>query len=72
MVRIRVLELLFDQAVRDTIQQLSTGSPVITDGEQSASITAFWNVRRLKDCRIRRPMASGSRFRPGTSAVCLA
>jgi len=29
------LDLLYDEAVRDTIQQFeATGSPVITDGEQ--------------------------------------
>ena len=53
----RRLEPLYDEAIRDTIEQFeATGSPVITDGEQRK----YHNFATycVEGCRIPHPMGS--------------
>ena len=46
----RELDALYDSAVRDTIQRFeATGSPVITDGEQSKQSFATYSIYGLKN-----------------------
>ena len=43
------LNSLYDQAVRDTIEQFeATGSPIITDGEQTKPSFATYPIHRLE------------------------
>jgi len=63
------LDPLYEEAVRDTIQRFeSTGSPVITDGEQR-KYHNFWTYPCM-DCRIRRQMVSRFPLPPGTYDEC--
>ena len=42
--------MLYDRAVRDTIERLeATGSPVITDGEQAKDSFATYSIDGLKN-----------------------
>jgi 5-methyltetrahydropteroyltriglutamate--homocysteine methyltransferase len=56
---------LCDQAVRDTIQRFeATGSPVITDGEQTKPSFATYPIHEL------RTLAPDARIATGTCGSC--
>ena len=72
------LEALYDEAIRDTIDQFeATGSPVITDGEQRKYhdfATTAWKGSRIPhpmglNCHSRMDMRADGRVQAGHFAM---
>jgi hypothetical protein len=63
------LNVLFERALRDTIKRFeATGSPVITDGEQTKPSFATYPIHGLRETLT--PTVSSSPSKMGIPASC--